>query len=91
MSGYVRIYSVIATVGPEGLCPMLLVFVTLPRPAKATPAQSQIERSTTIRKAIDLVVNLQARRRIRFGLRNSHGPKGKEIWREFEKLTIGSK
>lgn len=37
--------ATIDTIGPEGLCPTLLVFGTLPRPAKAQPAATQLNRA----------------------------------------------
>lgn len=33
------------TIGPEGLCPTLLVFVALPRPAKKGCADTQLHRA----------------------------------------------
>lgn len=88
---HLALFSVIATVGPEGHCPMLLVFGKLPRPARATPSPSQINQLITIQKEIEFVGKVQAPRRIKFGLRNSHGPKGIYISRELENFPVGSK
>lgn len=55
------IFAVNATVGPEGLCPILLVFGALPRPARAMTAPFQIHRSITIEKAMRDVEKEQER------------------------------
>ena len=77
------------TVGPEGLCPALLVFGCLPRPARATAAPSQLERSRAFEKAMDEVQRIQAQRRVEFGLRYT-GPYGRERF-DLDNLTFGSK
>lgn len=38
------VYSNDATVGPEGLCPMILVFGEITRPARITPSPKQLDR-----------------------------------------------
>lgn len=45
------VYSVNCTVGPEGLCPVLLVLWARPRLARSLPAPTQIARSIAIEKA----------------------------------------
>lgn len=45
------LYAVNSTVGPEGLVPMFLVFGALPRPARTTPAPTQLQRQRAIDEA----------------------------------------
>ena len=52
------------TMGPEGLIPNLLVFGSLPIPAKNIPADSQIERAKALDAAIIAVQKEQSARRI---------------------------
>ena len=40
--------SVNDTVGPEGLCPTVLIFGSIPRPARNMPAETQISRARAI-------------------------------------------
>lgn len=79
-----------STIGPEGLCPMMLVFGAVPRPARASPAPTQIERQTAIEQAKKEVVKEQAKRRLAFALRHPSGPKGKERSERLRKLPAGS-
>lgn len=41
-------FGIKSTVGPEGLCTILLVFGVIPRPAKLTPSTTEIQRAPTI-------------------------------------------
>lgn len=82
--------SVNDTIGPEGLCPTLLVFGIIPRISQRHPAPSQVERAKAIDSAMDLVRKEQAKRRIAFGLRHGSGPKGVEQSEELRKLPSNS-
>ena len=66
------------TIGPEGLCPTLLVYGAIPRPAKLTPAETQLARAKALDSAMDSVRKEQAKRRVAFALKHYKGPKGKE-------------
>lgn len=85
------VYAVNNTTGPEGLCPTLLVFGALPRPARRIPSVSQLARAEMIDKAMDTVSKEQSKRRIQFGLRHQKGPKGKEDKHNLSNLPAGSK
>ncbi len=56
------------TVGPEGLCPTLLVFGTIPRPAKMTPSETHIGRAEAMERAMKVVSTEQAKCRVALGL-----------------------
>lgn len=45
-------HSANSTRGPEGLCSVLVVFVTIPRTALAIPSPTQVQRPEAINKAI---------------------------------------
>lgn len=74
------------TVGPEGLCPTLLVFGALPRPARNIPSPTQLGRSQAIEKAIKAVEKEQVKRKIAFG-RAQEQAAGKKL----ECLPLGAK
>jgi len=78
------------TVGPEGLCPTLLVFGSLPRPARNLPSETQIQRADAIERAMKEVRKEQAKRRVAFGLRTNGIPVGKENSEELRKLPAGA-
>lgn len=48
------VFAVNATIGPEGLCPMLLVFGALPRPARRMPSKTKLARSQAIEMAMTM-------------------------------------
>lgn len=75
MATYVAHY----TMGPEGLCPMLFVFGSLPRPARTNPAPSQSRRRRTIQESKYAVLLEHANRRLAFALKHTSGPKAKEM------------
>ena len=56
------------TIGPEGLCPTLLVFGALPRPARNLPASTQLARSDALEQAMKAVEKEHAHRKVQFGL-----------------------
>ena len=84
------IKSVNDTIGPEGLCPSMLVFGSLPRPARNLPSDTQIARAHAIDKAMKEVRKEQAKRRVAFGLKTSGGPLGKESSESLRMLPAGS-
>lgn len=76
--------------GPEVLCPALLVFGAIPRPARHTTSPDQSQRSAAIQKAVEAAETEQARRVLAFGLRHKTGGKGKEMSERLLKLPAGS-
>lgn len=84
------VHAVNATVGPEGLCPILLVYGALPRPIRANSTQSQIDRARAIDAATKEVEKEQSRRRISFGLRHNGSPKANEDNNMLRELPAGS-
>lgn len=84
------VFSINATVGPEGLCPMLLVFGVIPRPARSTPSATQMARAEMIDRAMDEVTKLHAKMRLAFGLKHTAGPKGVEQSECLRQLPAGS-
>lgn len=67
-----------STIGPEGLCTMLLVFGSLPRPSRTTFYPSQAEIYTKIESAKKAVEKEQEKRRVELESRHPSGPKAKE-------------
>ena len=55
------------TTRPEGLCPTLLVFGAIPKPARYVPSPIQIERAIAIDNATKEVSQVHARSRVQFG------------------------
>lgn len=76
--------------GPEGLCPTLLVFGAIPRPARKTPAADQLERARVLDAAMTEVQKEQSKRRVAFGLKHTHGSKGLEESENLRKLPAGA-
>lgn len=83
-------FAVNSSVGPEDLCPTLLVFGAVPRPAGRSPSPTQIERGIAIEKAIEVVENVQAKRRIDVILEHPSGPKTGKSSQHLASLPIGS-
>lgn len=77
-------------VGPEGLCPTLRVFGSIPRPARKAPAADKLHRERILDQAMDAVLKEQAERRISFGLKHSYGSKGVETSEELRTLPSGA-
>lgn len=84
------LFAVKSIIFPEGLCPMLLVFGALPRPARRNPSVTQLKRARTMELAIISVEKDQARRRISFGLQNTGGPKEIETASQLREFPAGS-
>ena len=82
--------SVNDTVGPEGLCPTLLVYGSIPRPARQTPADTQLARAHAMDKARDEVLKEMSKKKVAFGLRTSGLPVSNEQEQELIKLPAGS-
>ena len=83
--------SVDDKMGPEGVCPALLVYRTIPRPARKIPSESQLTRARAIDRAMKLVKKEQAKRRTAFRLRKyNKSPKGKEHSQKLRSFPAGS-
>ena len=78
------------TVGPEGLCPTLLVLGSIPRLPLHVPAETQIQRAIAIDAATDAAMKELAKRKISFGIRNTGSPKMKEQEEELTRLPAGA-
>lgn len=78
------------TIGPEGLCPTLLVFGAIPKPPRLGRAETQVQRARALDKALDAVHKEQSKRRIAFALKHPCSPKAKENEDILEKLPSGS-
>lgn len=78
------------TVGPEGLCPTLLVFGALPRAAKRQPASSQLERAKALDGARQEVLQEYAKRKISFAMKHTGAPKAKEHDAALHNLPYGA-
>ena len=65
------------TVGPEGLCPTLLVFGSIPRLARMFPSATQLERMRSAEEARKEVQRIHADRKVEFSLKYK-GPYGRE-------------
>ena len=84
------IKSVNDTIGPEGLCPTLLVYGAIPRPPRRTPAETQIQRARAIDAAIAAIQKEHAKRKIAFAFKHPSSPKAKEQQSDLQKLPAGA-
>ena len=84
------VFATNATMGPEGLCPMLLVFGAMPRPARTTPSPKQLERQRAIEEVKRAVESEQSRRRIAFALRHPISAKARDQSTKLMALPSGS-
>lgn len=76
----VAVKSVNDTAGPNGLVPTLLVFGTYPRMTYLDPpAPSIVQRARAIKKAMEEVSKLNARRQVTEALRTRNGPQTNKI------------
>lgn len=80
-----------STIGPEGLCPFPLLYGSIPRPTPATPCLNQLEQTRAIETAMREVEREQIKRRVNFGLKRYHVPKGGENTNELKDLTAGAR
>lgn len=79
-----------ATVGREGLCPIVLVFGVILSTARAIPSTTQLQRAQTIDTSITKVEREQSRRMIALGLRHTGGPKRSEQSTKLRNLPHGA-
>lgn len=84
------VFSVKSNMGTEGLCTTLLVFGTIPRPARKIPSATKFERASAIENAMTDEESEKSRRRIAFGLRLKGGPKVVERSQQLIELPAGS-
>lgn len=84
------VHSVNATVGLEELCPTVLFFVAIPRPARTRTAQSELDRARAIASSIGEMQKERARRRIEFGRKHTNSPKSNEDTNAPHPLPAGS-
>lgn len=82
--------AIIDTVGPEGRCPTLLVFGTLPRPPRTQPAATQLERAKAKESANIEIQKELAKRKLSFAMKHTHSPKGKEASAKLHSLPAGA-
>ena len=82
------VHCVNATTGPEGICPTMCVFGSIPRPLRKTTTPDQLTRSRAIDKAMEVVQREQTKRRVSFGL-GYRGPYGKERL-DLDQLQFGA-
>jgi hypothetical protein len=75
------------TVGPEGLFSTLLVFGSIPRPARTTRACTQLSRDSALEKGMREVERIHAENKVAFGLRY-RGPYGRER-EDLTRLNMG--
>jgi len=68
----------------------MLVYGTIPRPPRRTPADTQLERARALESAMNSVRKEQAKRKIAFALRHPGSPKANEQEEELTKLPSGS-
>lgn len=68
------VFVVNGTVGPEDLCPILLIFGEITRPGRTSPSISQVDRARSIDSAMYEAKRGQKKRRINFGLKHPGGP-----------------
>lgn len=61
------VFEVNSTVGPEGLCPILMVFDYIRRPARTSTSAIHIQRGRAIESDMKELEQEQARRRLAFG------------------------
>ena len=78
------------TVGPEGLCPTMLVFGTIPRPPRRTPAPTQLQRASVIEKCMSEVRKEFCKRKLAFALRHPRNAAAQDQERRLQKLPSGS-
>lgn len=57
------VFAVNSSIGPEGVCPMLMVFGAIPNPARVGSSPTQTQRARDIEAAVREAEKEQARRR----------------------------
>lgn len=81
------VFAVNSTCGPEGVVPSLLVFGSLPRPARRGPSVTQVQRAYAIEQAREKVTKLYKAMKVQVGLKYN-GPYAGER-EDLEKLRPG--
>lgn len=69
--------SVNDTTGTEELCPAMLVFGAIPKPARPGVSPTQLERAKAVDDAISEVSKVYAKSRVAFALRHQGPSRGK--------------
>lgn len=85
----VAVFAANSWVGPEGLCPILMVFGTLPRHARAPPALDQVKRSIALGAVRTWCASEASKSRISSALLRSKSRKGKDLSPELRNLPLG--
>lgn len=85
------VFYVNYTMDPEGLCPILLVFSVIPKPARTSPSITQVQRLKAIESGIIEDEKEQKRRRIELGFRTAGGPISIETSSKLRHLPAGEK
>lgn len=85
----VVVYANNVTIGPEGLCSMLLVFGALPRPVRSSTSATQLERQRAIEAATKEVQTEQTKRRISFALRHPASERNRKNTEALYNLPAG--
>lgn len=84
------VFALNSTIGREVLCPMLLVFGSIPRPARSMPEIYEFQLGLAVEKAAIAVEKEQARRRLNLGLAHPSGANGEVTRIYLERMPTGS-
>lgn len=84
------IFAINYTVQQEELCPILLVFVIIPRPAQQTPQRLKFNAEMMIERTINEVSEIHSKVRVAFGLKHFGRPKRIEQSKYLRNLPAGS-
>lgn len=68
------VFATNTVIGPEGLCPIILVYGSIPLPERIRPAHTQLERAEAIESARAELLKETSKRRIASCLRYLKGP-----------------
>lgn len=72
------------TVCPESLCPALLVFGAIPRPARTWPVPTQLKRARVLDCALDAILKEQEQRKTAYSFKHTEGSKGPKYFAEYD-------
>lgn len=78
-----------STIRQEGICPLLLVYGAVPRPARATPCLTELIRARKIEAAMEEAEMEESKRRVSFGAKHNQG--GSENTNDLDHLSARSK
>lgn len=87
---HMAVYANNVTIGPEGLCPMLLVFGALPKPLRTSTSPNQLTRQKAIEEASKAVQAEQSKRRLSFALRHPTSNRNRRNSELLRNLPAGS-